>query len=79
MLMKCKGVQFPAGADKWCNFYSIIATSQNSVNISTQCGFSGPKWNSDYEYHYSWCVKVPKDNSIAGMNQRQDSLMKCAK
>jgi hypothetical protein len=78
MLMKCKGVQFPAGADKWCNIYSIIATAQNTANIATKCGLSGPEWNSSYEYHYNWCVKAPKSSSVSGMNQRRESLMKCA-
>ncbi len=79
MLMQCKGVQFPVGADKWCNIYSILAIGQNVANISSQCGLDGPEWNSDYGYHYRWCVKAPKNNSVAGMNLRRDALKKCSK
>lgn len=78
MLMKCKGVQYPAGADKWCNIYSISAVAQNAANLSTSCGLSGPEWRSDYSYHYKWCVKVPKANSVSGMNFRRNALMKCS-
>lgn len=78
MLKKCQGVQFPAGADKWCNIYSIIAIGQNAANLSTKCGLIGPEWNSDYSYHYTWCVKAPKANSVAGMDSRRNKLMQCS-
>lgn len=79
MLLQCSGVQYPAGADKWCNIYSILAVGQNTANLETSCGLSGPEWRSDYAYHYSWCVKVPKLSSMSGMNLRRDALMKCSK
>ena len=74
--MECNNAVSPAGADKWCNTYSIIAIGQNEANISNQFGFSGPEWNSNYAYHYKWCVGVPRRTSESGMNMRMEALKK---
>jgi hypothetical protein len=78
-LMGCNNAVYPAGADKWCSTYSIIAIGQNAANISNQFGLSGPEWNSNYAYHYKWCVGAPRSASESGMNKRMEELKRRSK
>ena len=34
------------------------ATAQNKQNLANNCGYSGPRWSSDYEGHLKWCIDV---------------------
>ncbi|ADE14834.1 conserved hypothetical protein [Nitrosococcus halophilus Nc 4] len=77
-LAKCPGVQFPAGADKRCNIYSIVSIGQNKANLSTGCELSGPTWSSNYGHHYSWCLTASQELTNAQITARQRELDKCA-
>jgi len=39
-----------------CETFSKTAVNQNALNISQSCGLYGPEWNSDYNYHFKWCM-----------------------
>ena len=39
-----------------CDEYAKIAVLQNDSNLQMKCGFTGPLWNSDYNYHFNWCM-----------------------
>ena len=77
-LAKCPGIQFPAGADKGCHIYSIVAIGQNKANLSAECSLSGPTWSASYTHHYRWCITASKDHINAQMTARQHALDKCA-
>ena len=53
-LRKCKGK--PVLVEK-CDQYATFAVSQNNENLMRTCAFTGPRWSSDYQYHYNWCVQ----------------------
>ncbi|QBQ55163.1 hypothetical protein [Nitrosococcus wardiae] len=76
-LAKCPGVQFPTGADKRCNMYSIVSIGQNKANLSTGCELSGPTWNANYIHHYSWCLNASQELTNAQITARQRELDKC--
>jgi hypothetical protein len=75
-LQKC-GVTYPAGADKWCNIYSIIAIAQNTANTASSCNLTGPAWKSDYIYHHAWCEKVPREATDSETTKRMTALGNC--
>ena len=40
-----------------CDFYAKQAVYANDRNVQCGCGAKGPRWSSDYSYHYSWCIQ----------------------
>ena len=50
----------PAAAQtvsKICDKYARYAVQYQRQNLESGCGLRGPQWNSDYRYHYNWCVR----------------------
>ncbi len=74
-LAKCQVKILPVGADSWCNIYSRVSIGQNMANLSTQCGFSGPSWSSDYGQHYRWCSGVSQERANSQITARQNQLL----
>jgi len=60
-----------------CEEYARIAISQNDQNIRRYCGFAGPRWSSDYNGHYQWCVSVSWQTADAETNAREEQLRQC--
>jgi hypothetical protein len=65
-------------AQRRARAYSTLAVAQNVANLANRCGFSGPRWSSDYSYHYQWAVAVPAKDSRSETQQRQEMLDTCA-
>lgn len=63
----------------YCRWYAQTAVQQNQENLGARCGFTGRRWQSNYDAHYNWCVRgggegiMPKSEN----NARQDSLRRC--
>lgn len=38
-----------------CHAYAKAVIAQVKKNIGLGCGFSGPVWSSDYNFHFNWC------------------------
>src|SRR4030042_1096280 len=57
-----------------CEEYARIAVRQNDQNIRRNCGFAGPRWNSNYNEHYQWCLSVPLQTSDSEMKAREEEL-----
>jgi hypothetical protein len=62
------------GSQSWCEQYAIIAVEQNEVNLSKGCGFMGPRWSSNYDQHYEWCLSVPKSVADSETRAREEGL-----
>ena len=61
-----------------CKKYANDSVAQNKENLKRNCGYKGSAWNSDYQYHYSWCMhgenlKYTSKESRA----RQAAIAKC--
>jgi len=60
-----------------CDIYSQLALTQNLVNEEFQCGLSGPRWNSNYQYHYSWCLTVTQKDRETERSARREAIRSC--
>ncbi len=38
-----------------CNAYANSVINQAKKSIGLGCGFSGPVWSTDYNFHFNWC------------------------
>ncbi len=57
LLLTLAGTAALAGADAGaCSAYAQQAVAQNNENLQRNCGFSGPRWQSDHNAHYGWCM-----------------------
>jgi len=58
-----------------CKNYANSAVSQNKMNLDWGCGFTGPQWNSNFDYHYNWCMVGNNINNTKGeIEARQKAL-----
>jgi hypothetical protein len=55
-----------------CDAYARQAVQQNRQNAEFACGLSGPQWNSDYRYHYDWCLQGRNSEGATSWNQWRD-------
>jgi hypothetical protein len=61
-----------------CDIYARIAVAQNEAATTNNCNVAGGRWNSNYQYHYQWCLSVPGSSTTEDTTQRQYILTKCA-
>lgn len=64
-LAKRPAVDPDAKKKVYCKKYAQTAINQNVRNIQRRCGFTGSRWQSNYEPHYDWCM--------AGQNWRTNA------
>lgn len=57
-----------------CNEYAETAVAQNVQNLERHCGFTGPRWSSDYNAHYQWCIKALRESADSENRAREDAL-----
>ena len=65
--------------DKACREYASRALAQNRTNLKLGCGFTGPRWHSNYNIHYQWCMRVSPQLRISEMRARVRQLEQCSK
>jgi hypothetical protein len=61
------------------DIYARIAIAQNEANLANRCGFTGGRWTSNYQTHFSWCQAVSDADSKAETAERQRMLDECAR
>ena len=61
-----------------CRAYAQAAVAANRQNQSRGCGFSGPRWQNDFNAHFQWCLSVGIDRPRAEAQARADQLAHCA-
>lgn len=69
-----------AGADPGaCSAYARGAVAQNEENLRRGCGYGGPRWQSNYDNHYGWCIREGWmfDGTATENNARSEGLAKC--
>lgn len=70
----------PALDPSLCQDYARTAVAQNEENLRKQCGFTGPRWQSNFNAHLNWCRNIPnKDFAIVGLERqaRAEMLKRC--
>jgi hypothetical protein len=65
------------GVAKKCSVYAATAVEQQAINSAQRCGFSGGRWNSDYAYHYQWCVSQSANSTDGEYDARRQLLDSC--
>jgi len=68
----------PGRADA-CNSYARTAVRQNRANIRRGCGFGGPRWQSNFDNHFNWCMNVRRRQRERESRARDDQLAACAR
>lgn len=57
----------PAAA-QYCQTYAQTAINQFHTAQSRNCGFVGPEWSLDYNWHYKWCVQMHAAGNLQAIN-----------
>lgn len=60
-----------------CRRYANNAIQQQRVNLTEGCGFTGPRWHTNYEDHFAWCMEVPTGIRLAETAARVGALLSC--
>lgn len=60
-----------------CKKYAETAVAQNDQNMQKDCGFCGPRWQSNYENHYQWCLAQKQPERDAETKSRAKLLRQC--
>ena len=73
------GVVHAGGDPGQCSAYAKGAIAQNEEALRRNCGYGGPRWQSNYDSHYHWCmVDGWMFNGTQHENQaRAEGLAKC--
>lgn len=64
---------------KKCDLYARDAVQDNDFSLKYGCGFTGPRWSSNYSYHYNWCTQGINVYSADGETKaRHDVFYPCS-
>lgn len=66
-----------AGGAVQCADYANRAVMQQGRNLQNGCGFSGPRWQSNFGAHLAWCLNAPTSAINAERNARFNMLAAC--
>ena len=69
-----RGEQLEDTKQEQCRGYARTAIRQNQENLKRGCGFTGPRWTSDFTGHYQWCLKVPEEFAESETRARKEAL-----
>jgi hypothetical protein len=59
-----------------CQDYAREAVRQADDNVRNNCGYNGPRWNSDRNAHFGWCMLFPRQANDENQ-ARADDLRRC--
>lgn len=59
-----------------CQDYARQAVEENEINRRRNCGFEGPRWNSNEGAHLAWCLITP-DGAEREAAARREQLQGC--
>lgn len=76
-LAHCENITNDTNTEAACRQYAKVAVSQNEVNLSRKCGFTGRLWSPDNSYHYNWCMQAAVADTQKGFRDRDDALARC--
>lgn len=80
LLLLLSGSPVQAGGEPGkCSAYAHQAVGQNEDNLRRGCGYSGARWQSNYDNHYNWCMVDGwmMDGTTHESRARAEDLSKC--
>jgi hypothetical protein len=60
-----------------CARYANKAVSQQNVNLTRRCGFTGLRWHAWWDGHYNWCRYQTPDRLDWENARRSHKLAEC--
>lgn len=60
---------------KACRAYAATALVQVQAQIDGQCQQSGPRWSTNYNVHYNWCMQSGTPQALQTENRERDGLL----
>lgn len=66
-----------ADAASNCGVYASDAVDQQATNLRRGCGYTGPRWSSDWGAHYNWCLGVSDERANDEIAARRRALNGC--
>ncbi|MDR0780369.1 MAG: hypothetical protein LBF16_06700 [Pseudomonadales bacterium] len=60
-----------------CDTYGELAVEQYEAAQANNCGFSGPQWHSNKDYHSQWCMTVQPIEDSKERSARNVALTQC--
>lgn len=76
-LQTCKRRSSGGTNEGYCNAYAKRAVNAHKQNVRNRCGFRGARWHGNYDRHYQWCLRVPKNTAESESKGRQQQLKGC--
>lgn len=71
------GRETAVGSDDHCTTYAATGVLQAQLNERQGCGYSGPRWSTDFLLHYHWCEGQPPAAPDGENAERQRLLAQC--
>ncbi len=65
------------GKQGFCADYAKRAILASNQNLSQGCRLTGPRWNADFQGHYSWCMGVDRRASQDETDARAADVARC--
>jgi hypothetical protein len=63
----------------YCRTYANAAISAQNVNASVPaCNKQGPRWSTNFQAHYGWCLAVGRATAEAEHNAREAEVRDCS-
>lgn len=76
-LNQCIANSGQSGHNRFCNNYANTAVNQQRQNFSQRCGFSGPRWHTNFQSHKNWCLSTNRNTANAETQARARGLRNC--
>ncbi|HHL33605.1 MAG TPA: hypothetical protein ENJ30_04505, partial [Desulfobulbaceae bacterium] len=71
------GIVRPNNKTDYCNNYATDAIRSSNINRTNDCNYPGNRWSSNYQSHFSFCMKAPFERSQQEIFEREKLLKKC--
>jgi hypothetical protein len=66
-----------AEAPKYCHDYAAAAVIKAGENLAFRCGYSGPRWVTNYAVHFAWCLGARRPDTIHERAVRRRMIVVC--
>lgn len=60
---------------KACRAYATTALAQAQAQADGQCNQQGPRWSSNYDVHYNWCMQSGTPQEAQSENDERSKVL----
>jgi hypothetical protein len=66
-----------AESPEYCRDYAAAAVIKAGENLAFRCGYSGPRWITNYAVHFRWCLAAIRPDTIRERFARRHMIRVC--